>query len=430
MEIAKVRSLRRHFVLAAIALSILAVLGLPWRASVGSYGVLVAIPGREAIVRAPENASLLSLNVQPGQPVTRGQTLGHMGNLDLEEQIAQVRTDLARVSADEERLTGELGVQQDTAESSAWQLSQRRREFRDLDSEEQQIRSGTLPAASQAVMAASYVESAAQSLPPALAALDAEAQQLAVRAAEADLQARRARSLHSEGLMARNELDAAEGKSAGLAFELDAARQRLRAALVEHQRRHNSVGTDVSVARARLAAAKAQEVNLRLQLNATRAVRNSLSERLALLERKRAQFDLLVPQEGTVFGEDLPRMQGQYFIKGAEICRVAATSELLVRVQVPEQAMGDIASGNSVRVKSRAFPDQVFRGAVSKIGGESEHDTDGERTYRVELTIQNPRGFLRPGMTVFARVDFGRRPIGWLLVHKLRQALRPEMWML
>jgi hypothetical protein len=32
---------------------------------------------------------------------------------------------------------------------------------------------------------------------------------------------------------------------------------------------------------------------------------------------------------GTVFGEDLPRMNGQYFLKGTEICRIAATNELL-----------------------------------------------------------------------------------------------------
>jgi len=67
---------------------------------------------------------------------------------------------------------------------------------------------------------------------------------------------------------------------------------------------------------------------------------------------------------------------------------------------------------------------------VSKIGGESELDANGQRTYRVELTIQNEVGLLRPGMTVFARVDFGRHMVGWLLAHKLKQALRPEMWML
>jgi hypothetical protein len=33
-------------------------------------------------------------------------------------------------------------------------------------------------------------------------------------------------------------------------------------------------------------------------------------------------------------------------------------------------------------------------------------------------------------MTVFARADFDKRPVIWLLAHKLKQALRPEMWML
>ena len=423
------RSRLRRFVPAAIALFILAVLCLPWRASVGSYGTLVAIPGREGIIRAPENASLLALNVQPGQEVVRGQTLGRMGNLDLEEQIAQVRTEVARVSAEEDRLRGELGVQQDAAESSAWHLAQRRREFHDVDLEEQQIRR-SMPAAAGTVVLASYAEAPAQSLPAALAALEADARQLEARVAEAGRQAQRARSLHAEGLMARTEFDAAEGKSAALAFELDASRQRLRAALVQHERLHSSVGTGVNVARAHVAAARSQETNLRLQLDGARRLRNSLTERLALLERKRAQFELLVPLAGTVFGEELPRMNGQYFAKGAEICRIAATGELLVRVQVAEQAMGDIAAGSPVRIKTRAFPNHVFRGAVSKIGGESEPDADGQRAYRVELTIQNQQALLRPGMTVFARIDFGRRMVGWLLAHKLKQALRPEMWML
>ena len=32
--------------------------------------------------------------------------------------------------------------------------------------------------------------------------------------------------------------------------------------------------------------------------------------------------------------------------------------------------------------------------------------------------------------TVFARVDFGRHILAWVAGHKLKQALRPEMWML
>jgi hypothetical protein len=50
--------------------------------------------------------------------------------------------------------------------------------------------------------------------------------------------------------------------------------------------------------------------------------------------------------------------------------------------------------------------------------------------YRVELIIENTDDLLRPGMTAFARVDFDRRMIGGILLYKLKQALRPELWML
>jgi hypothetical protein len=48
----------------------------------------------------------------------------------------------------------------------------------------------------------------------------------------------------------------------------------------------------------------------------------------------------------------------------------------------------------------------------------------------VDLVIENTDDLLRPGMTAFARIDFGRRMIGRILLHKLRQALRPELWMI
>ena len=49
---------------------------------------------------------------------------------------------------------------------------------------------------------------------------------------------------------------------------------------------------------------------------------------------------------------------------------------------------------------------------------------------RVELTIDNGEGLLRPGMTAFARIDFDRRMLARVLLHKIKQALRPELWIL
>jgi HlyD family secretion protein len=260
--------------------------------------------------------------------------------------------------------------------------------------------------------------------------MEAERDQLQARRTEADRQFERARSLFRKGLLSRGDLEAAETKSAALAFDLSAARERMNAALIEHNRRQASIETAVSVAGSNLSAGRAQVSNLALQLDGARRLRGSIEDRLRVLEQKRAQFDLIAPLAGTLFGEELPRALGQHFLQGGEICRVADTSELLVRVLVPEQEVGDIAAAQSVRVKTRAFPDRIFHGAVSRIGGGSEVDSNGQRSYRVELTIQNQDGLLRPGMTVFARIDFGRHALAWVAAHKVKQILRPELWML
>jgi multidrug resistance efflux pump len=260
--------------------------------------------------------------------------------------------------------------------------------------------------------------------------VEANARESATRSAVADRQRDRARLLAAEGILARMDLDAAEARALALGSDAEAARERLQAALIEHQRRQASAETEVNVAGTHLGAERAGIANLRLQLVAARRLRAPLEERLAVLERKRAQFALVALTGGTLFGDDLPRMAGQYFAKGTEICRIADTHEVLVRIQVAEQALGDLALGRHVRVKTRAFPDRTFHGVVSRIGAVSELDGNGQRTYRAELTIQNAVGSLRPGMTVFARVDFGRHVVAWLAAHKLRQALRPELWML
>ena len=80
-------------------------------------------------------------------------------------------------------------------------------------------------------------------------------------------------------------------------------------------------------------------------------------------------------------------------------------------------------------VRTRAFAENTFYGKVSKIAAESERDENNQATYRVELTIENTGGALRPGMTAFARIDFGSRMNGSILAHKIKQVLRPELWL-
>jgi multidrug resistance efflux pump len=215
-----------------------------------------------------------------------------------------------------------------------------------------------------------------------------------------------------------------------MAIEFTAARQRLEAALVEHRRRRDGLAIESRLAQSEVGVERLQARKLNGELRSARVLISTLAARRDLLRGRLTQFELVTPRAGVVFGPELPRMVGQYFPKGAEICRVADTRQLLARIHVPEREIGDVRVGHPARLKVRSHPDHDFRGRVAEIGGESETDQNNHVIYRVEMVIENSDDLLRPGMTAFARIDFGRRTIGMILLHKIKQALRPEMWMI
>ena len=431
--------LRRRLVPLAFALLIVLILCLPWNASVGAYGALIAVPEQEAIIRAPEGATLIELRVRPGDLMAGGAAIGRMGNAELDEQLAQTQTELDRANADYGRMLGELRASVETTVRAEVNLRQRQIDYEESDSERRQIKereSAEPKTANLKYLTASIAPTGAPDRPPAaaypaaIAVLQSEADLRQARLSEAGLHLGRTRMLYGQGIAPRSELDEAETRASTLTIELTAALNRLEAALVEHRRRHASLTTEMRLARSDVMAGRLQAGKLEGELRSARALISTLTDRRDLLRRRLAQFELVTPRAGAVFGAELPRLVGQYFPKGAEICRVADTRQLLARIQAPEREIGDVRVGHPVRLKVSAYPDQVFLGRVAKIGGESETDQNNQVIYRVELVIENTDGLLRPGMTAFARIDFGRRVIGSILLHKFRQALRPELWMI
>jgi putative peptide zinc metalloprotease protein len=436
---------RRRLVPLAIALFIALILCLPWDASVGAYGGLTAVPGQEVIIRAPENATLTELRVRPGEQTAAGAVIGRMSDIGLEEQLAHAQVEIDRANADRDRLLGELRAREESIARAEVNLRRRQMDHDESDSERRQIeareRSGpnavkylTASVVGAAPPAAGpaggrFQGAPVAAYPAAIAALQSEADLRQARLSEAALHLDRTRRLHAEGIAPRSDLEKAETSASALAIEGAAARQRLEAFLIEHRRHHARLAIEMQLARSDVGAERLQAVKLNDELRAVSALISTLSDRRDLLRRRLAQFELVTPRPGAVFGEDLPRMVGQYFTKGAEICRVADTRQLLARIRVSEREVGDVRVGYPVRLKVGAYPEHIFRGRVAKIGGESETDQHNQAVYRVELVIENTDDLLRPGMTAFARIEFGRWMIGVILLHKLRQALRPELWM-
>ena len=85
----------------------------------------------------------------------------------------------------------------------------------------------------------------------------------------------------------------------------------------------------------------------------------------------------------------------------AKIATIVRTSTLRVRIDVPEQDIAKISTGQGVSVQTSSWPDRNFAGVVVRI---SPSLNATARTLIVEAEIQNVDGLLKPGQFATVRI--------------------------
>jgi hypothetical protein len=125
---------------------------------------------------------------------------------------------------------------------------------------------------------------------------------------------------------------------------------------------------------------------------------------------------------------------GQYLREGDSICCVEEPVGLEVEIALAEQEVARIREGQKVRLKARSAPFETFQTQVARIApaadvGEAAGVAgDVQRTVTIYCRLENGSAVLKPGMTGYARVYTGPRPIGAVLLHRLMRLIRTEFW--
>ncbi len=78
-------------------------------------------------------------------------------------------------------------------------------------------------------------------------------------------------------------------------------------------------------------------------------------------------------------------------------------SQMQLQVDIDEADIGRIATGNEASFTVDAFPGRSFPARIAQVRYASE-TTDNVVTYKAVLTVENPEGLLRPGMTATAAI--------------------------
>ncbi|MBI5768991.1 MAG: efflux RND transporter periplasmic adaptor subunit [Verrucomicrobia bacterium] len=91
---------------------------------------------------------------------------------------------------------------------------------------------------------------------------------------------------------------------------------------------------------------------------------------------------------------------GQFLGKAESIVQLETLDSVYVDFTLPQQTIGRVAAGQTVRVQVDAFPDRVFEGTIAAI---APRVSDATRSLSLRATVPNRDEALRPGM--FGRVE-------------------------
>jgi hypothetical protein len=80
-----------------------------------------------------------------------------------------------------------------------------------------------------------------------------------------------------------------------------------------------------------------------------------------------------------------------------------------------------------VVLRARALPFEIMQAEVLQVAPAASHSHE-ESTFTVYCQLDRGSSGLRPGMTGYARVNTGLRPIGTILADRALRWLRTDFW--
>jgi len=351
----------------------------------------------EVDVSAKVAGQITSLRVDEGDPVRANDVLAQLDSDELAAQVQQAEAALASARANlAELLAGTRPEDIRKAQAqyqSATQAQQQAQAHYDL------------------VKAGPRAEEIAQ--------LRAAVRQAEVALADAERELVRLQGLENQGAVARQQVDLQRTRRDSAAAQLDAARERLRAAEV------GSRPQEIAAAAAALRQAQDQMRAVKAALDLVvagpraetiEAARARVAQAEAVLKAAQTQFGyttIRAPVDGVVVLRAAEL--GELVTPGTPILRVSVIDRPWLRVYVPETDLGRVKLGQKADVISDTYPDRKYPGRVVEIAEQPEFTPKNVQTreervklvFGVKIEVENPNRELKPGMPADAVIHVG-----------------------
>ncbi len=200
----------------------------------------------------------------------------------------------------------------------------------------------------------------------------------------AERELRRAERLLETGDVSRSLYDQRKSQRDAIIGQLDEAR------------------SNAAVAIRAIDTARAAYDSSRSAVGVARAALGSVQTLVAAAQKAVGDTNVLAPMSGYV--AERTADVGEYIspsTPNSKIATIVRTSTLRVRIDISEQDIAKVATGQGVSVQTSAWPERKFAGVVVRI---SPSLNATARTLTVEAEIQNVDGLLKPGQFATVRI--------------------------
>ena len=146
----------------------------------------------------------------------------------------------------------------------------------------------------------------------------------------------------------------------------------------------------------------------------------SVGRELELVQRKIALLAVQAPISGTIVSGDLRRAEGLPVQQGQVLFEIAPLDKMIVEMDVPDREISRVRDGLPVRFRLEAFGGERWHTRLDRLHPQSEQ-RDGHNVFVCEAAVENANRSLdlRPGMRGRAVIEGDRRPLLWILGHRL-----------
>ncbi|MGM4892722.1 efflux RND transporter periplasmic adaptor subunit [Tardiphaga sp. 839_C3_N1_4] len=148
-----------------------------------------------------------------------------------------------------------------------------------------------------------------------------------------------------------------------------------------------------------------RQVGPQATVDTTQAAYDQAQANIAKTEAVISQKQVRAPFDG-VLGTRRVEV-GQYLTAGTQIVSLTDLSAVYNNFTVTEKDSGKLQVGQAVRISVDAYPGRKFEGKITTIEPQISADT---RNIRVQATLQNPEGILKPGMFATTTVVLPNKP--------------------